>query len=217
MYGYRRDTTPSLRAFAEQGARFDAAYAPAPATGPSHATLFTGLFPIGHGVVKNGLLMRWPGHIAPGGVLGTPTSLVDVLPTLLDLLGLPADPTLQGRSRAPALTGPAALPDPERPIFLQRRPFPRTRIAGFDVAGEGFAIRAGRWKYIEAPDEGRRELYDLTSDPGEHRDILATNRAVADEPSARLRDWRRRDASPASRGVVSEGDRARLRAMGYAE
>ena len=54
-YGYERDTTPHLRAFASQGVRFDAAYAPGPITGPTHATLFTGLYPIAHGYVKNGL------------------------------------------------------------------------------------------------------------------------------------------------------------------
>jgi arylsulfatase A-like enzyme len=55
VYGYKRDTTPNLSMFAEQGASFDLAYAPMSTTGPSHATMFTSLYPIAHGVVKNGL------------------------------------------------------------------------------------------------------------------------------------------------------------------
>jgi hypothetical protein len=52
IYGYERDTTPSLRAFAEQGTSFDLAYAPTSTTGPTHATVFTSLYPLGHQVLK---------------------------------------------------------------------------------------------------------------------------------------------------------------------
>jgi len=55
-YGYERDTSPWLRALADQGMRFEVAYSPSATTGPSHASLFTGLTPIAHGVAKNG----WP-------------------------------------------------------------------------------------------------------------------------------------------------------------
>src|SRR4029453_6535003 len=54
LSGYARDTTPQLRALAAQGASFGLAYAPTATTGPSHASLFTGLSPLRHGVVKNG-------------------------------------------------------------------------------------------------------------------------------------------------------------------
>jgi arylsulfatase A-like enzyme len=54
-YGYERETSPRLDAFAREGARFELAYAPMSATLPSHATIFTGQYPISHGVVKNGV------------------------------------------------------------------------------------------------------------------------------------------------------------------
>ena len=54
-YGYHRNTTPLLSRLAAEGMAFEVAYAPAAATGPSHATLFTGRFPLSHGLVKNGL------------------------------------------------------------------------------------------------------------------------------------------------------------------
>ena len=54
-YGYELDTTPQLSALAEEGVLFETVYAPVGATCPSHATLFTGKYPISHGVVRNGL------------------------------------------------------------------------------------------------------------------------------------------------------------------
>jgi arylsulfatase A-like enzyme len=53
--GYERDTTPNLRKLAEHGTRFETAYSPTSTTAPSHATMFTGLSPVTHGVVKNGI------------------------------------------------------------------------------------------------------------------------------------------------------------------
>ncbi len=52
LYGYHRETSPALDAFAAQGVVFDRAYAPSPSTVPSHATLFTGLLPSQHRTVS---------------------------------------------------------------------------------------------------------------------------------------------------------------------
>lgn len=48
-YGYERDTTPGLDAFAEEATVFENAVAPAPWTLPVHASLFTGMYPSQHG------------------------------------------------------------------------------------------------------------------------------------------------------------------------
>lgn len=48
-YGYPRKTTPNLDLLAEEGVLFEQAYTPAPWTVPSHASLFTGLYPSQHG------------------------------------------------------------------------------------------------------------------------------------------------------------------------
>ncbi len=53
-YGYERKTSPRLETLAREGVRFDAAYAPSATTGPTHASLFTGLAPMTHDVRKNG-------------------------------------------------------------------------------------------------------------------------------------------------------------------
>jgi arylsulfatase A-like enzyme len=57
-YGYAAARTPVLDALAAGGARFDRAYAPAPITLPSHASLLTGRYPPGHGARHNGVRMK---------------------------------------------------------------------------------------------------------------------------------------------------------------
>lgn len=54
-YGYARPTTPRLVALAQQGVRFETAYAPMATTLPSHTSMFSGLLPRTHGALKNGL------------------------------------------------------------------------------------------------------------------------------------------------------------------
>jgi arylsulfatase A-like enzyme len=69
VYGYERETTPRLERFAEEGVRFELAYAPSATTGPTHATLFTSLHPITHGVVKNARVLK-PGLVTLAERLG---------------------------------------------------------------------------------------------------------------------------------------------------
>lgn len=76
-YGYPRATSPFLDSLAASGVRFDRAFAHSGTTQPSHASLFTGLYPVQHGVLRNGQslagefitlaeLMRDAGHTTAG-------------------------------------------------------------------------------------------------------------------------------------------------------
>jgi len=56
-YGYPRARTPTIDAIATNGVLFERAYAAAPITLPSHATLLTGKYPPGHGARDNGIRM----------------------------------------------------------------------------------------------------------------------------------------------------------------
>jgi arylsulfatase A-like enzyme len=53
-YGYPRATSPFLDELASRGVVFERAYAPMATTAPSHASIFTSLYPLEHGVVSNG-------------------------------------------------------------------------------------------------------------------------------------------------------------------
>jgi choline-sulfatase len=54
-YGYTRETTPNIDKLAEEGVRFEDAYCTVPFTGPSHASILTGLPPYLHGALINGV------------------------------------------------------------------------------------------------------------------------------------------------------------------
>ncbi len=54
LYGYQRETSPHIDALARDGVVFERAYTVETLSGPAHASLFTGLYPVTHGVVYNG-------------------------------------------------------------------------------------------------------------------------------------------------------------------
>lgn len=168
-------------------------------------------------LVRVVLAFRWPGRI-PAGVRSTvPVSLVDVAPTVAALLEVPSAPlAAEGRDLSPELRGrPAGA---ARPIFFERRPYAsrdRTRVP---VPGPMHAVRDGRWKYIDAPEAERRELFDLAADPAETTNLRDAEPATTARLAALLRDWR--NATPAAgagTAPVGSEDAARLRALGYVE
>jgi arylsulfatase A-like enzyme len=102
------------------------------------------------------LMFAGPG-VAAGSRYPHPVELLDVYPTLVDLLGLPAKPGLEGVSLAPQLRDPKA--QRERPAITTHNP-------------DNHAVRTDRWRYIRYAD-GSEELYDLVSDPNEWRNVAA--------------------------------------------
>ncbi|MCX6893959.1 MAG: sulfatase [Verrucomicrobia bacterium] len=58
--------------------------------------------------IQSPFMARWPGHIKPGSVCASLTSSTDLAPTILELAGLPAAPTFQGKSITRLLADPTA-------------------------------------------------------------------------------------------------------------
>ena len=54
-YGYLRKTTPNIDKIAQEGALFENAFSTAPCTLPSHASMFTGMYPSQHGCVHHNM------------------------------------------------------------------------------------------------------------------------------------------------------------------
>ncbi len=165
------------------------------------------------------LLMRWPGHVTAGGDVAAPVTVADIMPTVLELTGTPADGLdCQGLSLAAAATAGGAL-DPERPVFLYRVPYEPHEEYGTWVAGEKFGVRRGRWKFMVAEQESTLELYDLQDDPGETRNLASAQPALAAELAGLLADWREVVTLPDSLSVrpeLSDADRRKLHSLGYA-
>jgi arylsulfatase A-like enzyme len=163
------------------------------------------------------LVLRWPGHLAAGRVVDAPVESVDVLPTVLELLGLPHDDAGRGRSLAGALLRGDAL-DAEHPVFTHRRPYDESAIeAGKPVHGALFGVRRGRWKWIEGTADGTRELFDLAADPREGLNLAARQPETAAALSSEVAAFRDAYQRGGPGGEVSPEDRERLRALGYAD
>ncbi|MFM7143142.1 MAG: sulfatase/phosphatase domain-containing protein, partial [Alphaproteobacteria bacterium] len=161
-------------------------------------------------------IVRWPGHVRGGRSIAAPVSLVDLAPTVLDLVSVEgALPRRQGRSLAAALAGTADL-DPLAPVFLQRRLYEVESLRGVKVRGAKLAVRVGNLKYLEAPAEGTRELYDLDKDPGELENLATTRVPDVRRLQAVLTEWLARTPQ-ANSGGVSAADAERLRALGYVQ
>ena len=156
------------------------------------------------------LLFRGPG-VVPGGRLPVTVRTIDLLPTLLELVGVPppAGAALPGQSLAGALRGQDPPPEP---LTYAETLEPRLRYGWSDLR----SVREGRWKYIQAP---RPELYDLENDPGERRNLAevepsrvkalqaSLGRILADESTA---------SDPGSPGASLPLDlREKLGALGY--
>jgi len=170
--------------------------------------------------VRVPLIVAAPGRLPAGRVVETQARTIDIVPTVLELAGLPIPDGIQGTSLAARARGDDGGPGP--PAYSESgRNFypenPRQPIVG--VAGKWRMMRDDRWKLIMIPADPAPlfELYDLATDPGE-TDNLVLRRP---EEAARLRRLLMAivDADPMrdDRGdpPLPEGLEDQLRSLGY--
>jgi choline-sulfatase len=131
-------------------------------------------------------------------------SLVDLRPTLEDLLAVPSSPELDGISLL------RAKPDPDRAVYIETQvPFHAGRCSPL------YGLRRLRDKYIRAPEP---EYYDVQADPRELHNLYALRRAPVETLDARLTElldgWA---STPAQNGrrALSADERERLASLGY--
>lgn len=159
------------------------------------------------------LIVRVPGE-GRGTVVDETVGLVDVMPTLLDVLGVPGPEGMQGRSLRGLWRGEASTAA-EGPVeYLAEA----SRRRGSVLRGPGF-------KYIRTPSPGgaREELYDLRVDPTESKNRCGSDRracrAYRQRLSARVSEQRDRASALAAPEVTEIDDQTRdqLEALGYVD
>ena len=166
---------------------------------------------IGHSVFVYDTTLQVPlilqGPRAPRGRLLAPVSLVDVAPTVLDWLGVPA-PAMDGQVLAPD-SGPAPAGASPRELYAET-------MAPFEDFGWSplRAVRAGFTKYILAPTP---ELYDTEADAGETENLAPARQADAARLKAAVAAFASPAgaAAPAPPGGLTPEDRRRLQSLGY--
>lgn len=167
-----------------------------------------------HGITLYGPVLRVPFVLAGPGVtsgsFASPVGTADVMPTMMDLLGIESETAqahLQGRSLIPVMEG------------TSREDVP---IYAISSRGKEWSVRLGPLKYTmsEENNTGREGLFDLGTDPAETRDISR------ERPQEAARMRRELVAFMAeNQGVLggktteapslSEEERQRLKALGY--
>ena len=155
------------------------------------------------------LLFSCPGVIPGGRRINGRVRTIDVAPTVLDLLGLPAPSVVQGQSLAPLLrdeAGGAAQPAYSESLEAHCQ-FGLSPLR---------CIVADRWKYILAPSP---ELYDLEADPGEEHNLIAEQPEIATGLREQLRSLiADAPSAPSAVDTVAElgvEEMLRLESLGY--
>jgi arylsulfatase A-like enzyme len=154
-------------------------------------------------VLQVPLIVRWPRPESPS--TATPRALLDVAPTLLEQAGVAVPSDWPGR---PLLQAPG--PSPLRiaqlgawGVMVQRGPFKVINMAS--LPGGGRATRA--------------ELFDLSADAGEQRNLAGSRRDILEELLGWWRDYRQRNDRPEADSALAEPMDAEaleaLRELGY--
>ncbi len=146
------------------------------------------------------LIFSGPG-ITSGARCNRPAELLDIYPTIVDLIGAPISGAgesghsnvaqLEGHSLGPQLINPNAP-----------RPWPAITTHNHDNHG----VRAERWRYIRYAD-GSEELYDMQVDPDEWHNLIAT--AAGDEELRKVVE-ELRQAIPESSAKPAPGSAHRI-------
>jgi arylsulfatase A-like enzyme len=111
------------------------------------------------------LIFSWPDRIAPRQRIDTACSLIDIMPTVHDLLGVQHDMSLPGRN-----------------LFEKQTMGERARFAeGLEFFEEQKSVTWQGWKLITSPETNKSQLYCLTDDPKESYNLVRERPNIAAE------------------------------------
>jgi len=153
------------------------------------------------------LMMRYPSRLTPH-VYAAPVRSVDIVPTVLGIVGVAGGDTTDGRDLLTSIEGKE--PPPDLPQYSESL----LSEVGFGMAPL-FSIRSGGYKFIRAP---RPELYDLRKDPHELTNLQSALPRVAARLDRELTDLMNRSmrhAVKAASNPMSKETEESLQALGY--
>jgi arylsulfatase A-like enzyme len=167
------------------------------------------------------LIVHYPKGITQPGRIPYQVQTLDLLPTILALLGdTPSEVyrSLQGHDLLSAQRHSFTIAEQSKPDLNPfYRTFPGVDVSRYDRALQ--TIRTDSYKYIWSS-TGQHELYDLSADPAEEHNLMTQCPDIAADLDRRLSEWRHsfEPAIPTSEAPeFDEKIKAQLRALGYLE
>jgi arylsulfatase A-like enzyme len=152
-------------------------------------------------LIRIPLIIRCPRKLAAGGIIQEQVSGIDLLPTLLTLLGISHSGPFEGRDLF-------AKNAADAPAFSE---------AVFEGT-EKKSIRTGDWKLIYHSEDQIYELYNLREDPGEKHNLADDPPDIFDELRKKLFDWMDRMPEETKSRVkrkLTPKEREALKSLGY--
>lgn len=147
------------------------------------------------GGIRVPCLAQWPGHIQEGGKIDQIAAHIDLMPTLLALTNtkIPEGLKLDGIDLSPLLTG-SKNKMPERSLFFQvHRGLTPQRYQNFAVVTERFKLAGYPGTFgnenLMLQAEPVLELYDLSVDPGEEKNVLHSHPETVKKLLSQYEDW----------------------------
>ncbi|MCH2184509.1 sulfatase [Myxococcota bacterium] len=142
---------------------------------------------IGHGSDLHRETVRVPLVFIGPGVpedlrIEQPVGLADVMPTVLDLLGVAIPPGVKGQSLVPLFSQSGVAQ--ERPIFSEAWQITGvTRTGGVEIDQPTYGVERGQYKLIRYPEPTgfRFAFFDLAADPGENQNLLEAGTPLGSE------------------------------------
>ncbi len=134
------------------------------------------------GGIRVPMIVRYPNGNIMAGRIDHPIESTDILPTVLNLAGIDGSGVhFDGQSFLPALSGNAETGN--RALYWH---YPHYHTSGWKP---GSAMRQGKWKLIELYETGKAELYDLSTDPGETKDLSTVHQTRTAKMRDQLQYW----------------------------
>ena len=169
------------------------------------------------------LVFRWPGVVPAGGVVDETVQLLDVVPTILDLAGIPAVEQHQGATLLPLIAG-ERRGWTDRPAISEWKK--RADQKKTDIV-DAFGIIHDGWKLVHNTDrpsgQPEFELFEHRQDPLDLNDVAAEHPEIVARLRKQLETWHSwaQDAKLPSDAESSEGldsgELERLRSLGYVQ
>jgi arylsulfatase A-like enzyme len=160
----------------------------------------------GHHVYPYDELVRVPlivgGEPISNKTFDSQMQLLDLAPTLLDLIGADVPEAMEGQSVASHLGGDCQSEQQEPAMFISE-------------SGDTFGLRTEKWKYILRSTTDEELLFDLESDPKEQDNVVSANGDVAGQFKNVIREYKESVDAEVANIKWSNETKERLQNLGY--